>query len=113
MDKIVNAPVVKPFVALLFSRKFILALVTVLVMFGVSFEPRLANVAPVLIIALTTVISVVIHGIAKEDSAEKLVAMAIETIGYASANPMTPESAEAELKTDVKASMKESADAIQ
>ncbi len=98
IDKLNSFPLIRPFVALLFSRKFLVAVVTFGVMTLVAYEPRLERIAPLLIIALTALAGVIIHGIAKEDAAN----VAWEYAAYAAEAPLTKLESVDELRVDVK-----------
>jgi hypothetical protein len=90
LDNVLTLPIIAPFLALLHSRKFIVAAITVGVSLLVAKVPELKEWSPLIIAALTALAGVLIHGIAKEDAAK-----------YAVENAMSPDEALAELRNDI------------
>lgn len=76
MEKFLELPLVAPLLALLKSRKFLVAVVTLVVDSIVAQVPELAGSKDVLIAASVAIASVLIGAIAHEDAAEKKGAVA-------------------------------------
>lgn len=66
-----NTPIVSPLLLLLKSRKFLLAVVGIVLDTIIALHPDLAPMREELLIGVTTIVGVLIGGIAYEDGSEK------------------------------------------
>ena len=103
MDKVLALPIVKPFLRLLNSSKFLVALATVVVTYVVGLEPRLESVAPLLIVGLATLGSILVYAIMREDVATKSLLTTKEAID----NAQPIDVAQSTVRSDVKAAVQE------
>lgn len=103
LRKFLELPVVKPFFRLLNSSKFLIALATMIVTYLVGIEPRLSSIAPLLIVGIATLASVLIYAIAKEDVANKSLLVTKSAID----EPLTIDLAKSQVKDDIKAAVNE------
>jgi hypothetical protein len=74
-----NAPVISPIILLLRSRKFLLAVVGIVLDVLVALDPNLAGQRDALLLAITTLIGVLIGGISFEDGKEKSAPTTVNT----------------------------------
>lgn len=103
MDKIFALPIIKPFLRLLNSSKFLVALATVLITYVVGLEPRLEPVAPLLIVGLATLGSILVYAIMREDVATKSLLTTKEAID----NAQPIDKAKSIVKDDVREAVSE------
>jgi hypothetical protein len=66
-----NTPIVSPLLLLLRSRKFLLAVIGIVLDTVIALHPDLAPMREELLIGVTTIVGVLIGGIAYEDGSEK------------------------------------------
>lgn len=91
-----NTPIVSPLLLLLRSRKFLLAVIGIVLDTIVAVHPDLAPQREELLLGITTIVGVLIGGIAYEDGSEKKATTNVTTGSAESVNVNQPSSTPAD-----------------